>query len=123
MRPTLIALCLAPALSSCAAAVVAAGAAVGYVQYDRNEAWRDFEASPDDVWKASLAAVHATGLAVPAGVQLGSTEGEIEVDDLHLRVERHPGDFVRVRVRYGTFDTEDHRRRARLLLEDIAARL
>ena len=47
------------------------------------------------------------------------TEGEIEDDDLWVRVEARSNDYTSVRVRIGTFDTEEHRRKAAVLLEEI----
>ena len=56
-------------------------------------------------------------------VDLGPTEGtivgEVAGTDYCARVEQHPGDRSRVRVRIGTFYTKDHRRRALLILEQI----
>ena len=118
-----LAAALAPLAGGCVA-VAAAAAAAGYVQYDRNEAYRDFEGRElREVWHAVLEAVHATGRTVPGGVRASSTEGEVDLDGFWTRVEAWPEGYVRVRVRVGTFRTEDHRRKAGLFLDDVAARL
>lgn len=52
------------------------------------------------------------------------TEGEYEAgEDLWVRVEEHPEGFICVAVRVGTFETDDHRRKAGLFLNEVARRL
>lgn len=118
-------LCVVPLTSGClAVAGLTVGAGVvGYVFYDKNEARQDFEASFDKTWKATLAALRSLEYEVPKDAPHESDSGELALADLRLRVERHPGNKTRVSVRVGTFHTEEHRRRAGLILEKIEAEL
>ena len=108
--------------ASCAAVVAGGAAAIGYVYYDENEAHQDFDVELEDAWDATIAALQSQNYPVSSSTPLGPTEGEIEVDDVFVRVEQHT-EFTRVRVRIGTFKTEDHECRSGLLLEAIAERL
>lgn len=123
----LISLSLLPLLGGCLAAAAAAGAAFGYVKYRENEATRDFEKSPPEVWPAALGALEARGYPLPGGtpreLEDDADSAEVEGEDYWLRVEEHPGDFTRVRVRIGTFETDEHKRKAGLVLESVAERL
>ena len=127
MRKTclLAALLVVPLVSGClAVAGLTVGAGVvGYVFYDKNEARQDFDASFDKTWKATLAALHGLQYAVPKDAPHAGDSGEIVLDDLRVRVAYHPGSKTRVSVRVGTFDTEEHRRRAGLILERIEKEL
>jgi len=49
-----------------------------------------------------------------------TTEGEVKINDAEVRVTREAGGYTRVHVRIGTFQNDEHRRRAALLLEEIA---
>ncbi len=128
MRPLtcLFALPLLLGLSGCVAAV-AAGAVYGIVKYDGNEAMRDFDASVERVWRASLDALEGRGYELPAGVSRELAErqdtAEATGDGYWLRVEEQPEKRTRVRVRIGTFNTDEHKRKAALLIESIADRL
>jgi hypothetical protein len=123
-RTTLLSLFVAlPLLGSCIAVAVGAAGAYGYIQYEENEAWADFDTSLGTTWDACLASVHALGYSLDGTPKLGRTEGEIQGEEINVRVERYPEDFTRVKIRVGTFDTADNRRRAMLLLEDIRERL
>ena len=116
-------LCLT-ATSCIAAAVVAAAGAVGVVLYAKNEAYRNYEAPFDKTWQASVAATRAAGYELPAEMKpQSSSEGKFDVRQLKVRVEKHTGGITRVSVRIGTFRTDDHKRKAKLLLEDIGKRL
>ncbi len=125
-RTLLIALSLAP-LSSCFLAVAAAGGALGYVKYDQNGAYQDFETSVQSAWTATREALEDQGYTLPgdAAVSLaeGSTEGEIRADEYRARIEKHPGGIARVHIRIGLFDSEDNKRKAKLVLEQVAGRL
>jgi len=119
-------LSLVPLTQSCLAVAgltVGAAGAVGYVYYDKNEAHRDFETSFDKTWKATVSAVRSLKYTLPAEPEHAADSGEIKLDDLRIHVARHPGNMTRVSVRVGTFDTEEHRRRAGLILEKIADEL
>lgn len=115
---------IAALCSGCVVAAVAAAAGVTYgaIQYANNEAYRDFEAELPVIWRATVDALESQGYGFQDPGH-APTEGEIEVDDTRVRVERQPGGITRVRVRVGTFDTEENKRRAELILEDVAAQL
>jgi hypothetical protein len=105
-----------------AAVLFGAAAVYGAIQYDENEAHRDFQAPLAKTWKATLAALQDNGYPVSQSAEPGSTSGRIEISDAIVVVEKLPGDgpeTTRVRVRIGTFTTEDHKRRAGLVLEKI----
>lgn len=114
-------LSIVPLTSGClAVAGLTVGAGVvGYVYYDKNEARQDFEASFDKTWKASLAALRGLQYEVAKDAPHATDSGELMVGDVKLHVARHPGGKTRVSVRVGTFHTEEHRRRAGLILEKI----
>lgn len=122
-RTLLFLLLLGPLSSGCVAVLVGATAAIGYVQYEENEAWRDYEAGFMTTWRAAIDGLEELGYVVPRGTAPEPTEGKIETGDVQVRVERHPGNITRVRVRVGTFDTANHRRRAGLILEEITNEL
>jgi hypothetical protein len=105
-------------LPGCFAVVVGAGV-FGAVSYTNNEAWADCHADMQPVWEAALAALKDQGYPITGTPAPGPTEGTLTAGDARIIVEKHPGDFVRVRVRVGTFDTSDNERKARLLLDAI----
>ena len=109
--------CLAAAL------LVGAGGTYGAIEYSDNESSRDFPATLDDTWSATVRAMRELGYPVATNASHGTTEGHVEINDTQVWVEQHSGDITRVRVRIGTFDTDDHRRRAQLLLDAVAAEL
>lgn len=109
--------------SSCVLVVAGAAAAVGYTYYEDNEAWRDYDADLEEVWDATLVALGNLDYPVSKAAPLGPTEGEVEIDDVWVRAEAQPNDTTRVRVRIGTFKTDDHLRRAGLILEEIEEEL
>lgn len=125
MFKLLSALALLSLSTSCVAIVAAGAAAVGYIKYSENEASMDFEADLDETWKATIAALRDLQYKVDENYPHGTTEGEIDLDDrdTNVKVELHPEGFTRVRVRVGTFETEDHKRKAGLILEGIQDRL
>jgi hypothetical protein len=109
----------------CVVAAVAVGAAAAYgvVKYTDNEAYRDFHAPLDATWKATLQAMREHGYPISESAPLGTTEGKIDIDDAKVSVQREAGEYTRVKVRIGTFSTDEHRRRAALILESVAARV
>lgn len=111
-------LVLVPGCVVVAAAAVGA-AAVGVVSYDHNEAWMDFKDTMPVTWAATLRALRAQGYVVPGEPQPGPIDGIVESGAAKVVVEAHPGGYVRVRVRVGTFDTADNERRAKLLLQEV----
>jgi hypothetical protein len=120
-------LCLVSLASGCLAAagltVGAAAGVVGYVYYDRNEAQRDFPASFDKTWNATLAAMKDLKYAVPKEPQHFADSGDLTIDDVSINVVSQPGTMTRVSIRVGTFDTDGHRRRAGLIFEKIQGAL
>jgi hypothetical protein len=124
LRSLLLLAALLPLGGCIAVAAVAVGAGVfGVISYTQNEALRDFKREFEPTFDASLAALKEVGYPEPSKVFRGKTEGKIEVDDVEVHVARHPGDYTRVSVRVGTFRTDDHKRKAKLILEDVAKRL
>ena len=124
----LLALVATTPLTGCAAiAVAGAAGAVGYIQYEKNETYAEFDQDILVVWTACIDGLEALGFEIPYSVARTLTgpvnESEIEGEGYKLRLERYLGDITRVRVRVGTFDTEDNRRRADLILEEISRRL
>jgi hypothetical protein len=122
-RSTVLAFLLlaaAPTLTSCVAAAAAGvvGVGVGLVQYQRNEATRDFPTTLETTWQACLQACLEQGLEV-LDENLGVTEGELEGEGLFVRAEVHAEGFTRVRIRFGTFASSEHRRRADLLMQAV----
>ena len=120
-----LALALLLPLGGCVVVAVAAGAAAvyGVIKYTQNGAQQDFEADLGATWDAVIASLRELGYAVEGDPRHGATEGTIRTGDVSVRVVRHPGDFTRIEVRVGTFETEDHKRRAGLILEAVARRL
>jgi len=126
-RATALLLCAAALAPSggCVAAAIVAGAATAYgvVKYTENEAYQDFKSPLDDTWKATVAALQENGYPVSDAVQPGTNQGMLDVNDAVVHVETLPGDMTRVRVRIGTFSTDEHKRRASLILESVGDRV
>jgi hypothetical protein len=122
VRRWLTALALVPVLSSCVAMATAGVVGVAVVQYQRNEAEQDFPNSLEESWEAALEGLKRLELE-PEVTELGSTEGRIESEELRILLERHVEGFTRVRVRVGAFHSEDHERRARIVLQEISIAL
>jgi hypothetical protein len=109
-------------LPACAAAVVG-GAAYGAFKAVNNEHERDFATDLESTWQAAIGSLQENGHPVAATATHGATSGTLEVGDVEVRVASHAGGKTRVSIRIGTFDTDDHRRRARLIMDGIARRL
>lgn len=123
---TLLLLCIAPALAGCvvaAAAVVGAAAAYGAVKYTENGAYQDFKTDFDTTWMATIASMKEMGYGLPKDLTHTPTEGKIKAGDTVADVEKHAEGFTRVNVTIGTFQSEEHKRKAKLLLDNIAKRL
>lgn len=120
--PAVLAIVFLLPLGGCfaaAAAVAAAAATYGVIKYTENEARQDFDAGFDTTYAATVKALRRLGYPVKGGMEPTGTEEKIEVSNVTVRVERHTEGFTRVRVRVGTFETDEHQRRARLILEEI----
>jgi len=126
LRTTLLLLPLVMPLPSCVVAAVA-GATYGIVKYRKNEAERDFKAPIDQVWKASIEALEGRGYGLPGALERELAERQdvavIDGSGYWMRVEAQPGGWTRMELRIGTFQSEEHRRKAGLLLESIDSRL
>jgi len=110
-------------LGGCVAVAVGAASVYGAIQYDGNQMSQEYRANLDKTWRATLAELEEMGYTAEQGTKPGPTEGKIEISDVVVRVEKLADERTQVRVRFGTFDTEDHRRKARLLLQGIASRI
>lgn len=109
------------ATPGCIVAAVAVGAAAVYggIQYSENEAWIEVDHSLDDTWTATLEALNDNGYSVSMSLAHGPTDGHIDSGDAIVDVTSETGDRTRVSVRVGTFRTDEHRRRASLILERV----
>ena len=111
--------------AGCVVAALAVGAAAAYgtIKYTENEAYEDFHANLDTTWRATVASLRENGYTAAENAAHGPVDGHLEIGDAKVTVETQPGDNSRVRVRIGTFDNEDHRRRAALILEGVSRRI
>lgn len=118
------ALVLVPLASGCVAVAAAGvvGVGVGVIQYNRNEVEQDFPNDLYEAWQGAFEGLARIGIE-PVESELGPSEGRIEHEDLVVIVERHPEGFTRIRVRAGAFRTDDHVRRAQVVLQEIGASL
>lgn len=116
---------LAAGLPGCVVAAVAVGAAGAYgvVQYVDNESTRTFPATLPDTWDATVSAMKGLGYRVPDEASHGLTQGFIEAGETSVTLEIVPGTRTEVRVRVGTFDSDEHRRQGEELLEAIGYEL
>jgi len=108
-------------LGGCVAAAVAGATAFGVIKYKNNEALRDYGAPLAETWDATLRALDDIGHPVDLEREPGKVRGDY--DDVEVVVETLDDGYTRVRVRYGTFETDSNKRRARTLLNRIAERL
>ncbi|MCP3916704.1 MAG: DUF3568 family protein [bacterium] len=104
-------------------AVAAAAGAVGYVQYDRNAASRSFDTDLDDAFEAARDVVVANGYLVKQVESSEPNHLRLEGDKIKVGLEEFEGGKVKITVRVGTFDTEEHRKAAGELLDEIAKAL
>ena len=122
----LISIALLTILPSCVGAAalgVAVAGAAGAVLYSQNEAVMKYALELEPTWDATMATLTEYGYAVDASRRPNKTEGRIDVDDVVVRVLAIPGDLTQVSIRIGTFRTDDHKRKAKLMLESIKKRL
>ena len=90
------------------------------MRYERNELTRDFNAGVEETWNAALKALQALGYPDPEEKALGTLEGKITCEKVHVRIERQPEVGTRAYVRVGNFATKEHQRKALLILEETA---
>ena len=112
-------------LPGCIAAAAAAGAAAayGYVRYTDNEAYRDYRANVDEVFDAAASTLRQQGLRVRPGVRFADVRGELQVQDVQVRITANSSISTRATVRVGTFSNAAHRERAAAILDGIGIRL
>ncbi|MBI5849880.1 MAG: DUF3568 family protein [Planctomycetes bacterium] len=131
-RTALVVLLASVPLSSClvAAAAVAAAAVFGTVKYTENGVERDFKQDLTTCFDAAKKAMKENGYAVPDESKPGPTEGKLTVGDAVIEVSRRPGetasaddDFTHVLAKVGTFDSDETRRKAKLLMDAVARSL
>jgi hypothetical protein len=111
-------------LQGCIVAAVAVGGAAVYgaVKYTENGAQEDFHAGVRETFDAAVQALTDRGHDVPATPQPSENEGHIQAGDVDVDIQRYhakTGDFTRVVVKVGTFETEEHQRQAGLILGRI----
>jgi len=120
----ILACLLLPSAGCIVAAAAAAGSVVyGAISYHQNEATMDVQNDLPTVFAACKAALRELAFPVDDTQQPGATEGTLYAGEAKVVVERQPGNLTRVRVRVGTFDTDDNKRRAGLILEATKKRL
>ena len=109
----------------CSGCAVALGAAAGYgaVKYMTNQTVRDYQADVRAGYEAALAVLAESGYGSAGPATLGPTEFRVEGGGVTVAGAQVPGGKVRIAVSVGTFKTSDHRRRAALIHEGLAARL
>ncbi len=84
---------------------------------------RDFPATFERVWDATVQAVHAAGIGVPLSARDAQGEGRIDLDELLIEVEQPKPGRVCVFVRFRGVSRSTGEERARALLGEIARRL
>jgi len=114
------------ASAGCVAAVAVGAAAVtayGVIKYEKNEAYRDFRSDVTATWEAVLPEMKEMGYPVAQDADAARQAGSVAIDDAEVRVERLNEEYTRVTVRFGTFETDANKRKARRLLNGTAERL
>lgn len=106
----------------CVAAAVGAGA-LGTVQYVRNEVSRDYPATVEATWSATLEAMRDLAYPVDPTARYGENGGTLVLNDVHVKVNERAPSGSRVAVRVGTFTNDEHRSRAKNILDGITRRL
>jgi hypothetical protein len=125
MRSSSLLLWSVAALSLPGCAAVAVGAAAGYgtAQVVRNADVRDHAGSLPVVWAATLASVREAGYPVALDTPAGPTAASVSVNELTASAWTVAEGTTRVRVRIGTFTTEEHRRTTARIHDGVTARL
>ena len=113
-------------LAACVAAVAVGAAAVtayGVIKYKDNEAYRDYKAGVDATWAAVLPELKDMGYSVSQDVEEARRAGGVSSGEADVKVDRVNDEYTRVTVRFGSFETDDRKRRAERLLNGVASRL
>jgi hypothetical protein len=84
---------------------------------------RDFPATFERVWDATVQSIHAAGVGVPLAAREASAEGRIDVDELLVEVEEPSLGRTCVFVRFRGVSRSVGERRAKDLLDEVARRL
>ena len=121
-----LALLLLP-LAGCvavAAGAIAAAAVYGVIKYENNEAVRYYEASYKDTYAATLKVMRSEGYPVQEGLEPDADgDQKVEIDNAYAKVKREGEKSTAVRIRIGTFETEEHKSKAERILNGIAKEL
>lgn len=89
----------------------------------RAHAHRDFPASFDAVWRATVQALHARGVGVPRSAAPDGKTAHLDLENLHLLVEERFTGRICVLVRFRELAEEPGVQEARRLLDEILDRL
>jgi hypothetical protein len=84
---------------------------------------RDFPATFERVWDATVQSIHAAGIGVPLEARDAQGEGRIDVDELLVEVEERAVGRTCVFVRFRGVSRAVGERRAKDLLDEVARRL
>lgn len=106
-----------------AAAAVGAVAALGAYSYVNNELEREYQAGFDQAWQATLKAVNDLGLKLTSqskDFQKANVQARRADDSaVTIQLEERAKDRVLIRVRVGTFESDENRRAAESIHEQI----
>ena len=114
---------LVPSCVAVAAAGVGAAATYGVLSARNNHVSREFRSAPEPTWMAAVYALKAQDYEFAGEPDPESVDGEINVAGGSVWVQRERRGTTRVRIRMGTFESDDNLRAARRLMEEIARRL
>lgn len=84
---------------------------------------RDFPRGFDEVWSATVEALHVRGVPVPQSATPRNEVGEIDLDSLFVRVAARMPGRVCVELHFRQLDDEAGQAQASALLDEIQARL
>jgi hypothetical protein len=123
LAAALAALLFASSCVAVAAAGVGAAATYGVISVRNNHVTREFHRTHPDVWKATIYSLKAQDYEIAGDPDPASVDGEIDIVGGRVLVQRRPGDTTEVRIRIGTFESDENLRQAKLLMQEIARRL
>jgi hypothetical protein len=122
LAPLLVAL-VASSCLAVAAAGAGAAATYGALSVKNNHVTREFRVAPERARKATIYALKAQDYRVLGEPEPDSIDGEFNIAGGTVWVRPEPGGTTSVRIRIGTFESEENLRAAKLLMEEIARRL
>ena len=117
---------LAPLAGCAAAAGLAAGAAIafGAIKYRDNRAEMHFEQPIQQVYPAVVDGLVAAGYRDAADhARMDGNEAEVDVGNVEVDVSARSPEVTRVRVRVGTFETDESKAVAERILTEIRSRV